>query len=551
MKNLLGIAVTCLLMCMIIASCNRSNEYNATLCRADNLMNEHPDSAYAILLKDSNQDNKRDKAYYDLLITEAKYKVYIKATSDSLINIAVDYFKGNKDREKNTRAMIYKGAVMSELGDAKEAMKWYKRAELNAAKDDYYNLGYSKMRIAELYQNHFVADTTAISKYKEAIHYFRKLNNVEYQLKCLGEIGGIYREHNNDSAYNYIKMTISLSKKHDNKYYYYSSYAVLAGYYYYKKQFVKAKNAAVYAIKNGKDYIDMTASYYYASDSYAIIGKIDSAEYYLRMFPRRIKAVEQIEYYDALGDIEKLKGNYPQYVKYSKLSNDIADTLLVHTQQAQLHDIEQKYDNQGLMLKNEQMRANNNRLGLIAAAAVILVLITLIIIMWYRRKAKDDATRIEVMKLQLDNAIQEMAMQQKKDRVLQDTIDGNIMIIKQLAINSYEWEYDSSRFMNKFRESISINKSTGFWGNLYYYVNAKYDNVLDNAKAKYPCLTERDIDVLCLLCCRLPARVIMLCMGYNNAGNVSNVKGIIAKRMGIPSLDDYIKQHAPSPDPIA
>jgi hypothetical protein len=85
-----------------------------------------PDSAYAILQKASNQDNKRDRAYYDLLITEAKYKVYIPATSDSLINVAVDYFSNNKDREKNTRAMIYKGAVMSELGNAEEAMKWYK-----------------------------------------------------------------------------------------------------------------------------------------------------------------------------------------------------------------------------------------------------------------------------------------------------------------------------------------------------------------------------------------------------------------------------------------
>jgi tetratricopeptide (TPR) repeat protein len=199
MRQILPLLFIIISIC-VISSCSTRGSYNATLCRADSLMNDHPDSAYAILQKASNQDNKRDRAYYDLLITEAKYKVYIPATSDSLINVAVDYFSDNKDREKNTRAMIYKGAVMSELGNAEEAMKWYKRAESNAAKDDYYNLGYSKMRIAELYQNQFIADSTAILKYKEALPYFNRLSNVNYQLKCLGEIGGIYRKFNDDSA---------------------------------------------------------------------------------------------------------------------------------------------------------------------------------------------------------------------------------------------------------------------------------------------------------------------------------------------------------------
>jgi tetratricopeptide (TPR) repeat protein len=167
-------------------------------------MNDHPDSAYAILQKASNQDNKRDRAYYALLFSEAQYKVYIDAKSDSLINVAVDYFSDNKDREKNTRAMIYKGAIMNILGKDEEAMKWYKRAESNAAKDDYYNLGYSKMRIGKLYQGQFALDSSAIVKYKEALHYFDKLNNVEYQLECMCEIGGLYRKLNDDSAYYYI-----------------------------------------------------------------------------------------------------------------------------------------------------------------------------------------------------------------------------------------------------------------------------------------------------------------------------------------------------------
>jgi tetratricopeptide (TPR) repeat protein len=512
------------------------------LCRADSLMNDHPDSAYAILQKASNQDNKRDRAYYALLFSEAQYKVYIDAKSDSLINVAVDYFSDNKDREKNTRAMIYKGAIMNILGKDEEAMKWYKRAESNAAKDDYYNLGYSKMRIGKLYQGQSELDSSAINKYKEALPYFEKIHNTKYQLECMGEISGLYRGLNDDSAYFYINKSINLAKELNDKYHLYSTYAVLAGYYFYKGQYAKAKDVATYAIKNGKEYLDKMASYYYASYSYSELGNIDSAQFYINICPKSSEPVEKSQYFDALAKIEKSKGNLSNYIIYNDKGINITDSILINSLQVKLRDTEQKYDNQGLMLKNEQMRADNNRLALLASIAVILVLVTLIIIMRYRHKAKVDKIEIDAMRYELEQSLEMISAKDDINADLKRTIDSQISITKDLVETSYKYEFDTAKFMKRFRESMTEGKSgSDFLASMRPYVNATHNDMLTRIQTDCPALTSDDIDVISMVCCNFPLNVMMLYLGYTNTHSVSNKKHLIAKKLGAQTIEDFIK----------
>jgi hypothetical protein len=51
----------------------------------------------------------------------------------------------------------------------------------------------------------------------------------------------------------------------------------------------RAKDVAVSAIRNGGEYLKATESYYFASDSYSMLGKCDSAQYYINIFPKIIK----------------------------------------------------------------------------------------------------------------------------------------------------------------------------------------------------------------------------------------------------------------------
>ena len=166
MKGLVGIILG---IVMLLAGCGRS--VDSRLALADSLIDEQADSAYMVL-KGINADElttTSDRAYYALLYTQALYKNMDSIASDSLINIAVDYYADNHNRELNTRTLIYKGAVMQELGKEQEAMEWYKRAEDNASEDDYMNLGQANLRMAVLYSLNYTDNRVIIEKYKQAL----------------------------------------------------------------------------------------------------------------------------------------------------------------------------------------------------------------------------------------------------------------------------------------------------------------------------------------------------------------------------------------------
>ena len=150
MRKLMVFIWTMLVLGAMVPSCSNSHRYDNRLMAADSLIHDHADSAMALLEALSSNDlaTDGDRAYRDLLLVQARYKAYVTATSDSDINYALAYYKQHpKEKEKLTRANIYKGAVMEELGHPDSALLYFKTAETTADPDDYYNLGYSKMRI--------------------------------------------------------------------------------------------------------------------------------------------------------------------------------------------------------------------------------------------------------------------------------------------------------------------------------------------------------------------------------------------------------------------
>ena len=117
-----------LLMAVLVTAvtgCGGAHRYDGRLTAADSLMHDNPDSTLAIIqaVCPDSLTTEGDRAYRDLLLTQARYKCYIVATSDSDINRALAYYRQHKgEREKLTRAYIYKGAVMDELGHPDSAM---------------------------------------------------------------------------------------------------------------------------------------------------------------------------------------------------------------------------------------------------------------------------------------------------------------------------------------------------------------------------------------------------------------------------------------------
>lgn len=148
---------------LAVASCSRTDD--ARLAVAERQMAEHPDSALLTLRQiDASSLNRHNTALYALLLTQAQYKNDITATSDSLINIALDYFS---DGKRHIECLIYKGAVLQELGEEQEAIDYLKKAEAATSPTDNEMLGYINMRLGNIYMNSYIENNEDIAKYKK------------------------------------------------------------------------------------------------------------------------------------------------------------------------------------------------------------------------------------------------------------------------------------------------------------------------------------------------------------------------------------------------
>ena len=116
--NYLTILITTL--CIFFNACHNSNTA-PQLQLADSLIDKRADSALCILEKLSIEEIsiKSAKAMYALLLTEALDKNFKSHRNDSLILIAVDYYKDNSNNKLKTKA-YYLGRVYQ---DNKEYIK--------------------------------------------------------------------------------------------------------------------------------------------------------------------------------------------------------------------------------------------------------------------------------------------------------------------------------------------------------------------------------------------------------------------------------------------
>lgn len=130
MKNRQTAILYILLCCAYLSSCQRDNTAKL-LELAEAQIWEKPDSTLQILEQISSPEKLKGKeqADYALLLTQAKYRCNILAPSDSLINIAINYYKEKEDTDRKGAAYLYKGSVLNELHESEKAIQAYKRAE--------------------------------------------------------------------------------------------------------------------------------------------------------------------------------------------------------------------------------------------------------------------------------------------------------------------------------------------------------------------------------------------------------------------------------------
>lgn len=121
----------------LLAACLFSCTDSETMHRmftAESLLQQKPDSSLAIMESISRKDlsSKKEKALYSLLMTAALDKNYYEIKSDSLINIAADYYSSTTDERHRMLAHYYQGVVYNSNEAYNAAIVALEKAEKDA-----------------------------------------------------------------------------------------------------------------------------------------------------------------------------------------------------------------------------------------------------------------------------------------------------------------------------------------------------------------------------------------------------------------------------------
>ncbi len=566
----------------VVTGCDGARRYDSRLVAADSLMRDHPDSALALVEavgRDSLADE-GDRAYRDLLLTQARYRCYVTATSDSAINRALAWFSAHpSEREKLTRALIYKGAVMDELHHPDSAMLYYKQAEATAAPDDYFNLGYINLRIGILYQSILYNDSAVVSRMKTATRYFELIGDTSMMITTIGNQGLYKHEVGKDSAFYYLERAIKLGKElnSSNRFFFQSK---LAAYYFYDKNYCHAKNLAIDIIANGKEACEENTFYYYAARSYIKLNHIDSALWVKSLIPEPLDAVDSMNHHLLLGELAQAADDYRGYA-YHKSEADKIDKHIMKSSLANgLSNTELNFDTRQRESKQEKEHQFNIIRIALAFLLIAAILITCGIMVLrkmnrqYEKQLKDVQENLkklivetEQKSIVLESELKEhqialgekelaLAEANKRCQELENeqkrTHDyiSRIAMSRQTALNELyqniriesQAEDNEKRYlpiagifkMFNHRIKLHTNLQQSFWDNLKVSVDGEFNGIAAFVEQNYPNFSEKEMHLFLLLCTDLPNQIIKLCMGYTSDVTVSkNKKKLIKERIGL------------------
>ena len=566
-------AVLFLLVMPQLAGCGGGHDARVTaeLDRADSLLLTSDTAAHRAVLNqmlalDTAGALRADEALrarHALLLVQARYKCYETLPADSVLiatarGYYADHHSSNQDHERYTRTLIYSGAVAEELGHPQQAMQHYLEAESTAAPNDHFNLGYTNLRIAELYEGENVSDSTDIERLKKALPYFVKAGSDYYQAVCLTGIGGLYRTHNNDTALHYLQQAISFSKEHGLTYNYYEALDKLCGLYYYKKDYTKAKNVADKIHRESQGVYDDFQYLSFGIRSFAKLGMTDSAEYYLKLLPDPKTAVDSMMYHRNLSIIAEAKGDKMAFIANYIKTDDDADTIIRHSNADSLKRIEQQHNKN--RLQNETMKAYRKVWILwILVTLAILILLYIAFRFFKTRKLMAQLDKENKLITQELNGLlkktchleQKVKEGQERDLFASRAIDYEVAILSELSGNlsiprkvSFKDVLFSSGITTKLTKPLSIE----FWEKLSKLADMKTKGIISYLNENYDC-KPKDLRFIALVSLGFSNQLIQLCMNYYNANTVNNYKsGIIKKITGenksIGSfIEEYTKNH--------
>ena len=192
MRKVLFIILSAVLM-TLAASCGQSR-VSRSLSHAEEIMEEHPDSALAILdsLPAAELGSDADRALHALLLTQAQIKNGYTVDSDTLIRLATAYYSDRDPSPRLMKSLFYLGDILHTNGNLPESIIVLSEAYTLANKfDDSYWIAKTSERISDIYNDSYNVEE-AIRYTEKAVHNYSKSGKLLNHLYSLCDLATGY-----------------------------------------------------------------------------------------------------------------------------------------------------------------------------------------------------------------------------------------------------------------------------------------------------------------------------------------------------------------------
>ena len=549
-KNILFILT--ILLLLACTACYRSTRHvTEHLSQAEGLIWAAPDSALHILesISTSRHLTGKEQADYALLLSLAQYRCYIPVSSDSLINLAIEYYKDKNDADKKGAAFYVKGCILEEYTkDIPNALLAYKEAE---------------MCIPDMNEKRYVARIYSSLGYinKKSFHfdpakeYYQKAlqanidgkDTVAYASNLLNLSTLYYTLHQADSANRCINTLIDIADSLNDLDLQVKIYNNIANRKIFEKNYAEAEKYLIHAIRLSSPHFPDKLSLGLAN-LYAYTGqkeKADSLFTHLLSCPDLL--VRSNSYLDLLN---YFLTSHPKERSYLNHYIALTDSIYKENRAEEVGKIQQKYDNEVLARTNDQLYFKW------ILTSVVGSLICIISVTFLQKKwRKANALQKQIEELEEKKKVLTSSSQENERYVIQiSELESQINDLKnekrrlKYFINKTKESKEDKEddYSSIFKTYLSITKDKTYdkereRDNLRQWLNLTNQNFTDKLIKHYPVLSKSNqlMDVCCLTALNLSIEDIATLLGIGER-TVERYTSDICKKVGLPKGGKHI-----------
>ena len=517
-----------LLLLFCLVACSRSTNVSPLLKKAEEYMNEKPDSA--LLLLDSITTYREDmseaqNALWCLLYTQAQDKKRIEHTSDSLIQIAVKYYEKTNFKARKMQAYYYCGNVFYDLNDALQAQEYYLKAyEVGKKLNNPYLLGRLCANLGTLYTYQELYQP-AMAFQKEAVDCFLRDEDTVSLSVTFRNIARIHVcESRLDSAIVYYSKAL-LYTSGSHEFYMLNELADAYG------RVGDTETGLTYAwkaysqieIADDSCLVNLTLG-----DLYLKSGKMDSAYHYLSFCRKSTDIYTLKDTYYWLSQLEKARRNLDAYVVFQEQYEAFRDSTDRLTYKETLTRLQSMYDYLLVEREKEYYRKEADRKTIymysFLGGTILFLLVAVILVFSIKEKKKEK--KKQYLRLQEQQARESKQYQAERNATILELeqktrlANGLKMELDIMKGIKNEQTVDQTDFPITKEEQYKIFLTS----DLYRGLRSKWDkldseqwlevvkwidhilylNFTYKIKMMYPQISEQDLQICCLTKLEIP-----------------------------------------------